>query len=112
MPFGGLLGAWRLMSLMRWGNPAEVLAPIPVLPRELLMPTLIFHDWKDRAVPEEFASRAKGLIPNSEVLLINAGHFLPLGEPQIIANELCRFFGHRAVSAPICQAAMCVSRIE
>ncbi|MGA7316492.1 MAG: alpha/beta fold hydrolase [Silvibacterium sp.] len=28
-PFHGLAGAWRLMSLLRWGDPAEVLASMP-----------------------------------------------------------------------------------
>lgn len=98
-PFCGLVGSWRLMSLMRWGNPADVLASILVLLPQLLMPTQIFHGSKDPAVPEEFASRAKSLIPNSEVILLNAGHFLPLHEPQIIAKELCRFFAS-SISKP------------
>ena len=28
-PFSGPLGAWRMMSMLRWGNPEEVLAAIP-----------------------------------------------------------------------------------
>jgi hypothetical protein len=28
-PFHGLAGAWRLMSVLRWGDPAEVLASMP-----------------------------------------------------------------------------------
>jgi pimeloyl-ACP methyl ester carboxylesterase len=92
-PFSGPLGAWRLMSLLRWGNPAEVLASIPALLPELLLPTLIVHGSKDPAVPEKFAVRASGLIPNSEMLLLDSGHFLPMNEPAAIADKLLSFFG-------------------
>jgi pimeloyl-ACP methyl ester carboxylesterase len=107
-PFSGWRGAWRLMSLMRWGNPEDVLGSVPALLPELLIPTLIFHGSKDRAVPEAFAKRAKGLIPNSEVMLLNSGHFLPLSEPQIIARELCRFFEAQGRSTPQPQAVQAV----
>jgi pimeloyl-ACP methyl ester carboxylesterase len=91
-PFGGVLGAWRLMSLLRWGNPEDVLGTIPALLPELLVPTLIFHGSRDSAVPESFATRASGLIPNSEMVLLDSGHFLPMNEPEAIANRLLRFF--------------------
>jgi pimeloyl-ACP methyl ester carboxylesterase len=91
-PFGGLRGAWRLMSLLRWGDPAEVLASIPAFLPELLAPTLIFHGTRDSAVPQSFATRAAGLIPDSEVILLDSGHFLPMSEPGSIATELLRFF--------------------
>jgi pimeloyl-ACP methyl ester carboxylesterase len=91
-PFSGLRGAWRLMSLLRWGNPAEVLASIPAFLPELLAPTLIFHGTRDSAVPPSFAARAAGLIPDSELILLDSGHFLPMSEPVSIATELLRFF--------------------
>jgi len=62
-PFHGLTGSWRLMSLLRWGNPAEVLASMPKQLTELLIPTLIFHGKRDVAVPPAFATRAASLIP-------------------------------------------------
>jgi pimeloyl-ACP methyl ester carboxylesterase len=92
-PFHGLGGAWRLMSLLRWGNPAEVLASMPGRLTELLVPTLIFHGKRDVAVPPGFATRAASLIPNSEVILLDSGHFLPMSESATIAGELLRFFG-------------------
>jgi pimeloyl-ACP methyl ester carboxylesterase len=55
-PFGGLRGSWRLMSLLRWGNPARVLASIPVLLQGIQAPVLIFNGSKDPVVPEAFAS--------------------------------------------------------
>jgi pimeloyl-ACP methyl ester carboxylesterase len=110
-PFCGFRGAYRLMALMRWGRPADVLASIPTLLPELLMPTQIFHGSKDRAVPEAFATRAKSLIPNSDVILLNAGHFLPLHEPQIIAKELCRFFAS-SISKPRSEVALGVRELD
>lgn len=95
-PFRGLGGAWRLMSLLRWGSPAEVLGPIPALLPELRTPTLIFHGSQDLAVPECFSTRASRSIPNSEVVLLDSGHFLPLNEPAAIAERLIGFFAPRA----------------
>lgn len=91
-PFRGLAGAWRLMSLLRWGNPEDVLGSMPERLSELLAPTLIFHGKRDPAVPPAFAARAAGLIPQSEVILLDAGHFLPVSESAVIARELVRFF--------------------
>lgn len=91
-PFQGLAGAWRLMSLLRWGDPAEVLASMSGHLTELLAPTLIFHGKRDAAVPPTFATRAASLIPESEVIFLDCGHFLPLNEPGTIARELLRFF--------------------
>ncbi|HEV2710261.1 MAG TPA: alpha/beta hydrolase [Edaphobacter sp.] len=99
-PFSGPLGAWRLMSLLRWGKPAEVLAAIPTLLPELLMPTLIFHGALDPAVPAKFAMRASGLIPDSEMVLTNSGHFLPMNEPAVIADRLLNFFGRSTSVEP------------
>ena len=91
-PFHGLAGAWRLMSLLRWGNPAEVLGSMPMQLSELLAPTLIFHGKRDAAVPPAFATRAANLIPKSEVIMLDAGHFLPMSESAVIARELVHFF--------------------
>ncbi len=41
-PFSGPGGAWRLMSLLRWGNPQQVLAAVPGFLPELPMPTMVF----------------------------------------------------------------------
>jgi pimeloyl-ACP methyl ester carboxylesterase len=98
-PFAGPLGAWRLMSLLRWGQPTEVLASIPALLPELRMPTLIMHGSKDPAVPECFATRASRVIPNAEKIVLDCGHFLPLAEPALIASRLLGFLGSREVPA-------------
>jgi pimeloyl-ACP methyl ester carboxylesterase len=91
-PFGGLRAAWRLMSLLRWGDPAEVLASIPMLLPAILAPTLIFHGSKDPAVPESLARRVRDLMPNSELVLLDTGHFIPVSEAVAVAKELARFF--------------------
>ncbi len=91
-PFSGLWGAWRFMSVLRWGNPAEVLAAIPAMLPQLRMPTVIFQGVADPAVPQAFARRAGALIPNSRLVMVDAGHFIPLNNPEVVAAELQRFF--------------------
>jgi pimeloyl-ACP methyl ester carboxylesterase len=91
-PFSGFLGSWRLMSVLRFGNPAEVLASVPAFLPQLPMPTVIFHGLRDVAVPASFATRAAALIPNCEMVPVDAGHFIPLNNPARVAAELLRFF--------------------
>jgi pimeloyl-ACP methyl ester carboxylesterase len=91
-PFSGPWGAWRLMSVLRWGNPAEILAAIPAMLPQLLMPTIIFQGSRDTAVPAGFAQRASDLIPQSKVVTVDSGHFIPLNNPEVVAAELLRFF--------------------
>jgi pimeloyl-ACP methyl ester carboxylesterase len=92
-PFSGLLGSWRLMSVLRFGDPAELLATLPAMLPRLHIPTLIFHGAHDTAIPEQFAQRASALIPDSKVLVVDAGHFIPLNNPDVVARELVLFFG-------------------
>jgi pimeloyl-ACP methyl ester carboxylesterase len=91
-PFVGLRGAWRLMSVLRFGDPSEVLSGIPAMLPELLVPTLILQGAQDKAVPERFAQRAGELIPGSAVAVVDSGHFIPLNSPRIVADALLRFF--------------------
>jgi pimeloyl-ACP methyl ester carboxylesterase len=91
-PFSGPWGSWRLMSVLRWGNPAEVLAAVPEMLPQLLVPTLIFQGSRDTAVPEGFALRASALIPQSRCITVDSGHFIPLNNPEVVAAELLRFF--------------------
>jgi pimeloyl-ACP methyl ester carboxylesterase len=90
-PFVGPLGAWHMMRLLRWGNPAEVLADIPALLPQLRVPTLIFHGANDPAIPAAFARRASSLIPHAELMMVDGGHFLPLNRPELIARSLLSF---------------------
>jgi pimeloyl-ACP methyl ester carboxylesterase len=95
-PFSGLPGAWRLMSVMRFGDPAKLLAAVPDMLPQLLVPTLIFHGAHDQAVPKRFAQRASALIPRSRVVVVDSGHFIPLSNPEAVAAELLHFFAQAA----------------
>jgi pimeloyl-ACP methyl ester carboxylesterase len=96
-PFSGIRGAWRLMSVLRFGDPADVLAAIPGMLPELSVPTLICHGASDRAIPHNFAERAASLIPKSRVVIVDSGHYLPLNRPEVVAHELRQFFGQPAL---------------
>lgn len=97
-PFSGLSGSWAFMRVLRWGNPAKVLAEVPCFLPELSMPTLIFHGAKDVAIPEAFARRASELIPNASLVKLDSGHFIPLNEPEPVATRLAGFFDRHAPS--------------
>lgn len=86
------------MSVMRFGNPADLMAAIPEILPQLLVPTLIFHGDRDRAVPKLFAQRASALIPQAEFLPVDTGHFIPLSKPGLVAAEMRRFFGGTAAN--------------
>jgi pimeloyl-ACP methyl ester carboxylesterase len=91
-PSTGFLDAWRLMSVPRFGDPAQLLAAVPEMLPHLAVPTLIFHGAHDKAVPELFAQRASALIPQSKMFVVDSGHFIPLGNPEIVATELGPLF--------------------
>lgn len=91
-PFSGLGGPWQFMRAMRWGKPAKLLAEVPAFLPQLRMPTLIFHGSRDAAIDEAFARRAYSLIPNSNMLTLDSGHFIPLHKPEVVAAWLARFF--------------------
>ena len=97
-PFAGLRGAWRLMSVLRFGDPAYVLGAVPAMLPELSVPTLICHGASDRAIPHLFAERAASLIPGSRVVIFDSGHYLPLNRPEVLAHEMRKFFGQRALA--------------
>ena len=103
-PFSGLRGSWHLMSLLRWGNPVEVLASVPGFLPELSMPTVVFQGSSDHAVPESFAKRASALIPNCRMVTLDSGHFIPLNNPEHVASELLRFFDPARAEESRCQA--------
>ncbi|MEO8657907.1 MAG: alpha/beta hydrolase [Bryobacteraceae bacterium] len=91
-PFSGWRGAWHLMSILRWGNPSQVLASIPLALPEIRVPTVIFQGSRDVAIPQGFARRAADLLPNSKLVMLDSGHFIPLNKPACVAEELLMFF--------------------
>jgi pimeloyl-ACP methyl ester carboxylesterase len=98
-PFSGFYGAWHFMEVLRWGRPADVLADFSNILPQLLTPTLILHGSRDPAIPPSFSRRARNLIPNSELVYVDCGHFIPLNRPAFVANQLTRFFGESQVPA-------------
>lgn len=96
-PFAGLTGAWEFMRLLRWGKPAELLADVPHFLPQLTMPALVIHGRRDPAVPESFARRTSTLLPNARLLTLDSGHFLPLNQPEAVANSLAGFFAGDAL---------------
>lgn len=96
-PFSGPKGAWRLMRLVRWGRPQDMLGDIPAMLSKLSMPTLLFHGLRD-VLPAAFAERAASLIPNARVVTIDAGHFIPLDRPGDVASCLRTFLAENAAT--------------
>jgi pimeloyl-ACP methyl ester carboxylesterase len=87
------------MSVLRLGDPTEVLA-VPAMLPHLQVPTLIFHGSRDKAIPQGFALRASALISDSKVILLDSGRFIPLRNPDAIAKELLVFLA-RSVAAQV-----------
>jgi pimeloyl-ACP methyl ester carboxylesterase len=96
-PFSGFAGAWKLMRLVRWGRPEEVLGEIPTTLAGLPMPTLLFHGQRD-VLPASFADRAASLIPNASVVTLNSGHFIPIDRPHDVAGCLQNFIEKNRVA--------------
>ncbi|HEY6446893.1 MAG TPA: alpha/beta hydrolase [Acidobacteriaceae bacterium] len=91
-PFAGLTGSWQFMRLLRWGRPADLLADVPSFLPHLTVPALVMHGRRDPAIPASFARRASTLLPNARLLTLDSGHFLPLNQPEAVANSLAGFF--------------------
>ena len=90
-PYRGWGGPWRLMDLMRWGDPRDVLAGVPDMLRAIEAPATVFHGAHDPAVPLSFGQRTADLLPHAHLTVLNDGHFLPLSQPKVIAEALAGF---------------------
>ena len=108
-PFSGPAGAWKLMRLVRWGKPADMLGEIPARLPALPMPTLLFHGTRD-VLPEAFAERAASLIPSSSLVMLDAGHFIPLDKPDEVATCLHTFFRENRAARSISNNARKLQR--
>jgi pimeloyl-ACP methyl ester carboxylesterase len=97
-PFAGFHGAWHFMEVLRWGKPCDVLAHFSNILPQLPAPTLILQGLRDPAIPLSFSRRAQNLIPNSQLVYVDCGHFIPLNRPAFVATQLTQFFGQSAVS--------------
>ncbi len=90
-PFRGCRGVRRFVRLLRWGDPARVLAGTAALLPQIVAPTLVLHGKKDRSIPTSFAIRAAAIIPDAELHLIDCRHFLPLNRPERVCEYLVAF---------------------
>ena len=95
--FSGVQGSWKFMRVLRWGKPSEVLAQIPGMLPGIRVPTIIFQGLRDPAIPLSFGLRAHRLIPGSELVDVDCGHFIPLNRPGLTAERLCAFFQQQNV---------------
>ena len=90
-PFGGLAGSRRLVRMVRWGEPAQVLGRTAALLPALRAPTLVLHGRRDEVIPASFAARAAAAIPGCQAVLLDGGHFLPLNLPREVCDALASF---------------------
>jgi pimeloyl-ACP methyl ester carboxylesterase len=100
-PFRGLVGAQRLVWVVRWGKPADVLGRTAAVLNQISAPTLILHGRRDGAIPITFAQRASKLIPDARVLFFDSGHLLPLNIPEALSDQLLEFFASDLEVTPI-----------
>lgn len=103
-PFSGPAGAWKLMRVVRWGNPEDVLGGMPATLAGLSMPTLLVHGQRD-VLPASFAERAAALIPNASLVTLDTGHFIPIERPNDVATCLRSFFQENRVVMAVPKAA-------
>jgi pimeloyl-ACP methyl ester carboxylesterase len=94
--FRGIGGPWRLMRLVRWGQPKIVFQEIPSILKTLPCPTLVVHGSRD-VLPESFARRAAALITDSRLITLDSGHFIPLEQAAQVSRHLVTFFRSRQV---------------
>lgn len=95
-PFRGPRGRRRFLRLVRWGDPAAVLGRIEARLGAIRAPTLVLHGRRDLAIDVSYAERAAAAIPGARLRLLEAGHFLALEEPELLAAELAGFLGAAA----------------
>jgi pimeloyl-ACP methyl ester carboxylesterase len=80
---------WRMMSGLRAHSTADVLPQVSV-------PTLVVAGRRDLFTPPSVQQRMADLIPDSEIVWFeDAGHMLPIEEPEQIAKALIEFLDRR-----------------
>jgi pimeloyl-ACP methyl ester carboxylesterase len=95
--FAGVAGPWRLMRLVRWGKPEEILQATPSILPVLACPTLVMHGSRD-VLPETFAIRAANLIKNAQLITLDSGHFIPIERAAEVARHLRAYFGSQGAN--------------
>ncbi|WP_109487065.1 alpha/beta fold hydrolase [Occallatibacter savannae] len=98
--FSGPVGPWKLMRLVRWGEPESVFKEFPSILREIDCPTLVVHGSRD-ILPESFAARGAELIPNSHLIELDSGHFIPIECAVEVAENLAAYFRSRGMETGV-----------
>lgn len=80
---------WRMMSGLRAHSTADVLPRVHV-------PTLVLAGRRDLFTPPSVQQKMADLIPDSEIVWFeDAGHMLPIEEPEQIVDALLAFLDRR-----------------
>lgn len=80
---------WKMMSGMRLHSTADVLP-------ELTSPTLVLAGRKDFFTPPSVQQHMADVIPDAEIVWFeDAGHMLPIEEPEDIAEAVTEFLARR-----------------
>jgi pimeloyl-ACP methyl ester carboxylesterase len=90
-PYAGYRGMRRFLRMLRWGDPAQVLAKTAGLLPQISAPTLLIQGKADGAIPISFAARAAALIPGAELHMMECGHFLSLNCPDAFGERVLQF---------------------
>jgi len=93
-PYAGYWGMRRFLRVLRWGDPAQVLAQTASLLPQISAPTLLIQGKADGAIPLSFATRAAAIIPGAQLHLMECGHFLSLNCPDAFGERLLQFLDH------------------
>ena len=104
-PFRGPAGRRQFLRLVRWGDPAAVLGRIEAGLGAIQSPTLVLHGHRDVAIATTYARRAAAAIRGARLRLVDAGHFMALEEPRLVAAELAGFLDATVVTAADADAA-------
>lgn len=99
-PFAGFGGVRHFVRMLRWGEPAEVLARTAALLPMISAPTLVLHGQRDRAVPSSFAVRVAAIIPDARLKILPSRHFVPLDVPDAFSAIVEAFLAGPAPAAP------------
>ncbi len=85
---------FKMMSGLRRHRTAEFLPQIAV-------PTLVLAGRRDHFTPASVQQRMADLIPDSELLWFDdAGHLLPIEEPDEVAAAIVDFLARRVITPP------------
>lgn len=89
--FKGKEGRAALLRVLNWGRPKNTFADYPEIIKNIAVPTLILQGNNDPYIPEDHAKRMEMDMPNSELVIIQGAHFIPLDSPKDVTRELQRF---------------------